>query len=766
MEKQIRKVVGTSPKRKDAKAKVLGKAKYTADIYEAGMLVGKILRSEKAYAYIRNIDTSKAEALPGVEAIISYKDVPKIPYALQAHQFSLDHPGQDDHLIFTDKARFVGDEIAGIIAVDELTAKKAMELIEVEYEELEPSLTIEAALASKEPWIHGDHENNILSDMWGYENGDVDKAFAESAHVFEGTYDTGYQQHCHLENHVSYAYMDSEDRIVIVSSTQVPHVARRIVGQALGIPWGRIRVIKPYVGGGFGNKADVRLEPIVAAMTMAVGGRPVILDFSREECMIGTANRHAMRFKIKSGVSADGKLKVLQGEVLSNTGAYASHGHSPTVVAAGKLVNMYETEAVKVENRTIYTNLPVAGAFRGYGTPQGVFAMESHIEDIVRALNLDPIAFRKENFIRENFIDKSNAMITHSNGVRECMDRGRELIDWDRKKELYRDQSGPKRRGLGMACFSYATGIYPIVKELGGARIVMNQDGSVQLMCGAVEIGQGADTVLAQIAAEVLGIPLDMVHVISTQDTDITPFDFGAYASRQTYITGLAVRRAAQEVKDKLLKFAADEIVDAPKDMLDLQDANIIYKHNGEVLAPLDKVALASFYQVDRAEPISSDVSNNAPVNAFSYGVTFTEVEVNMRTGKIEILEIFNVHDSGTIINRQLAEGQVEGGMAQAIGQALSEELLMHSTTGKTLNNNLLDYKLPTTMDLPELGVDFIETYEPTGPMGNKGLGEPPTMSPAPAIRNAVLDATGIAFNRIPMTPQRVFERLKQDGLL
>ncbi len=766
MEEKSNKVVGTSPRRKDAKAKVMGKAKYTADIYESGMLVGKILRSEKAYAYIRNIDTSKAEALPGVEAIISYKDVPKIPYALQAHQFSLDHAGQEDHLIFTDKARFVGDEIGAVIAIDDLTAKKALSLIEVEYEELEPSLTIEAALASKGPWIHEGREHNILSDLWGYEDGDVDKAFTESAHVFEGTYDTGYQQHCHLENHVSYAYMDSEDRIVIVSSTQVPHVARRIVGQALGIPWGRIRVIKPYVGGGFGNKADVRLEPIVAAMTMAVGGRPVILDFSREECMIGTANRHAMRIKIKSGVSEDGKLKVLQGEVLSNAGGYASHGHSPTLVAAGKFVNMYETEAVKVENRTIYTNLPIAGAMRGYGTPQGVYALESHVEDIVTALGLDPITFRKDNFIKENFVNPANGMITHSNGVRECMDRGRELIDWDRKKELYKNQAGPKRRGLGMACFSYETGIYPIAKELGGARIVMNQDGSVQLMCGATEIGQGADTVLAQIAAEVLGIPFDMVHMISTQDTDITPFDFGAYASRQTYVTGLAVKRAANEVKEKILRFAADEIVDLPVYMLDLQDANIVNKHNGQVMAPLDKVALASFYQVDRAEPTTSDVINNAPVNAYSYGATFTEVEVNMRTGKIEILEIFNVHDSGKIINRQLAEGQVEGGMAQAIGQALSEELLMHPTTGKTLNNNLLDYKLPTIMDVPDLGVDFIETYEPTGPMGNKGLGEPPTMSPAPAIRNAVLDATGVAFNRIPMNPQRVFERLKQEGLL
>lgn len=759
-------VVGKKIKRVDAVAKVTGKAKYTDDFLERGMLIGKILRSPYAHARVKSINTEKAKALPGVKSVLTYKDVPKIKYATAGHPYALDpaHRDKEDQYILTSKARFVGDAVAAVVAGDELTAETALKLIEVEYEQLEAVLTTEAALKEGAPLIHEDCERNILSSR-GYSIGDLEGAFQESDYIFEGDYETSIVQHCQMENHISYAYVDADERIVIVSSTQIPHICRRIVAQALGIPWGRVRIIKPYVGGGFGSKQDVCLEPLNALMTLSVGGQPVKIDLSREECMIGTRTRHAIKFKIKTGVSKDGKLKGIQINAVSNTGAYASHGHSIAGAAGTKFRPLYPTGAIKYEPITVYTNLPVAGAMRGYGAPQIFYAFECHMDDIARKLNLDPVELRKKNFVQTGYVDPLNGNKILSCGIRECVEKGKELIRWDEKKALYRYQAGSTRRGLGMACFSYGSGTHPVGLEIAGARIVLNQDGSIQLQIGATEIGQGSDTIFAQMAAEALGIPVNMVHVISTQDTDISPFDTGAYASRQTYISGMAVKKAALEVREKILDFVWG-MTDIPAAVLDIRDANIVYSHSGEVVMPLSRAALYSYYDTVFARPITSDTSNNARINAMSFGVTFAEVEVDMKTGKIKVLEIYNVHDSGKIINPQLAEGQVHGGVSMGIGYALSEQMLFNEKTGEPLNNNFLDYKLPTVMDTPEIGVSFVETVDPTGSFGCKSLGEPPALSPAPAIRNAVLDATGIAFNRLPMNPQRVFEAFKEAGLI
>ena len=782
-------VVGQSVSRVDAVAKVTGQAKYTDDFSERDVLIGKILHSPYAHAIVKSIDVSKAKALPGVEAVLTYKDLPEIRYATAmpgvieaiatdevsvaelkygtaGHPFSLDssHRDKEDRHILTQKARFVGDNIAAVVATDALIAAKALKLIEVEYEVLEALTSTEAALKEGAPLIHDDCERNILASG-GYEMGNIEEAFRESDHVIEGEYETSIVQHCHLENQVSHAYVDSDRRIVIMTSTQIPHIVRRIVAQSLGIAWGRVRVIKPYVGGGFGNKQDVTIEPLNAAMSLAVGGRPVKLELSREEAMIDTRTRHAFKFKIKTGINRDGKINGIHISAVSNTGAYASHGHSIASSGGGKFRYLYPTKALKYDPITVYTNLPVAGAMRWYGTPQIFFAFESHIEDIAKQLNMDPIEIRKKNLVEIGYVDPLSKNKIMSCAIRECIDKGRELIKWDAKKALYKKQSGDKRRGLGMACFSYASGTYPVALELAGVRIVMNQDGSVQLQLGATEIGQGSDTVFAQMVAEILGLPMHMVHVISTQDTDITPFDTGSYASRQTYVTGMAVEKAALEIKQKILGFS-QSMTDIPAHLLDLKDQWIVFKESGEKVQALEVVAMQSYYDRVHAQPITSDVSNNARINAIPFGVTFAEVEVDIKTGKIKILEIFNVHDSGKIVNPLLAEGQVHGGVSMAIGYALSEQLLFDEATGKPLNNNLLDYKLPTIMDTPKIGAAFVEKEDPTGPFGVKSLGEPPTVSPAPAIRNAVLDATNVAFNRIPMTPQRVFEKLKEAGTI
>lgn len=760
------KVIGKNVSRLDGIEKVTGRAKYAADFFERKMLVGKVLRSPHAHAIVKSIDVSEAKTLPGVEAVLTYKDVPQTPYSTCGHPYSLDPEHRDitDRHILTKKARFAGDPVAAVVAVDELTAKKALEMIKVEYEVLGFSLTPEEAIRPGAPVIHDEFPNNILADF-GYQIRDVEKALAESAYVFEDEYETSIIHHGHIETNVSYAYMDSWERIVIVSSTQIPFLTRRLVAQALGLPSNKVRVIKPYVGGGFGNKQDALQEPLNALMTMAVGGKPVMLEYSREECMIDTRTRYAFKYKSKISISKEGKILARDISALANGGAYASHGHAIALCAGHLFRYLYNFEAISFKPKTVYTNLPAAGAMRGYGVPQIIFAIECQMDDVARRLNIDPIDFRIKNLNQVGYCDPLTGMTITSNGIVECIEIGRKRIQWDKKKEEYNNQKGSKRRGLGIACFSFTSGAYPASVEVGGARIILNEDGSLQLQVGATEIGQGSDTVFAQMAAEAVGVPMKMVYVTSTQDTDISPYDSGAYATRQTYVAGSAVVKAAYEIKKKILSLVS-KIKNVPENMLEVTEGKVVLKHSNKLVMSLEDVALHSYYDKAHAAPITSDVTVNRKVNGPCFGVTFAEVEVDMETGKVEVIEIINAHDSGTIINRQTAEGQVHGGVSMAIGYALYEQMLFDEKAGKPLNNNLLDYKLPTIMDIPEILVDFVEPEDPTGPFGSKGLGEPPAVSPAAAIRNAILDATGIAFNKLPITPQRVFERLKLEGLI
>jgi xanthine dehydrogenase molybdenum-binding subunit len=758
-------IIGQSVPRLDAVAKVTGKAKFADDFFERDMLVGKALRSPHAHAVVRHVDASAALLLPGVEAVISHRDLPRLKFPTAGHPWALEPGHRDvaDRLILTDKARFVGDAVAAVVATDTLTAERALKLIKVDYEVLPHVLDPEEAMKEGAPLIHEEKPGNVISAV-GVHFGQMEEELKQAAHVFEGEYETSIVQHCHMENHSAYAYVETDGRIVIVTSTQIPHIVRRIVGQALGLPWGRIRVIKPFVGGGFGAKQDVVIEPLTAAMTLAVQGRPVRYALTREECFIDSRTRHAMKFKLKTAVSREGRLLGIEVKVVSNNGGYASHGHSIVMSAGAKFRPLYDFRAVTYEPKTVYTNLPVAGAMRGYGVPQIFFALESHLDDIARKLGIDPIQLRMQNLVKLGHVDPLTKNVVRSCGIPACIAKGRELIGWDEKKRRYQRQTGDKRRGLGMACLSYLSGTHPVALELAGARIVMNQDGSVQLMIGATEIGQGSDTALGQMVAEVVGVPMAMVHVMSTQDTDISPFDTGAYASRQTFVSGMAVTKAALEIKRKVLAVVARKS-GVGIDAMDIRDAMVVEKDSGRVVCSLGDAALESFYDRMHAEPIVADVSANCRINAVSYGVTFAEVEVDMKTGRIEVLEIYNVHDAGTIINPALAEGQVHGGVSMGLGYALTERMLFDKDSGKPLNNNLVDYKLQTAMDTPDIGVAFVETYDEAGSFGQKSIGEPPAISPAPAIRNAVLDATNVAFNRIPMLPQSVFEAFRQAGL-
>ena len=739
---------------------------YTDDFFERDMLVGKVLRSPHAHARVLRIDAAKAKALPGVVAVLTPADLPKIKFATAGHPWSLDpgHRDVEDRLILTEKARFVGDAIAAVVAEDLLIAEKALHLIEVEYEVLPHALTAEDAMQEGAPLLHENRPGNIVSSF-GVQFGDVEAEFQNADLVIEGDYETSIVQHCHIESMSAYAYVDSDGRVVVNSSTQIPHIVRRIVAKALGLSWGRVKVIKPYIGGGFGNKQDVVVEPLTAAMSLAAGGRPVRYCMTREEVFIDTRTRHGMKLHLKTALSLEGKLQGIHVQVLSNTGAYASHGHSIAMSAGGKFRPLYDFRAIKYEPKTVYTNLPVAGAMRGYGTPQIFFALESHLDDIARKLELDPIELRRKNLIKLGHQDPLTKNVVRSFGIPECIEKGKELIHWEEKKQAHQGQTGHLRRGLGMALFAYASGTHPVALELAGARIVMNQDGSVTLQVGATEIGQGSDTVFAQITAETLGLPVDMVHVVTTQDTDITPFDSGAYASRQTFVTGIAVRKAALEVRQKVLEVATRRTGLAVAEM-DIRDRMIVETSLGRTVCSLEDVAMDSYYDRLLAAPITSDTSANVRINAMSYGATFVEVEVDIKTGRVEVTELWNVHDSGTIINPKLAEGQVHGGVSMSLGAALLEQMLFDPLTGKPLNPNLLDYKLPTVLDTPKINAAFVETFDAAGTFGSKSLGECPTISPAPAVRNAVLDATGVAFHKIPLYPQVVFEKFREAGLL
>ena len=454
-------------------------------------------------------------------------------------------------------------------------------------------------------------------------------------------------------------------------------------------------------------------------------------------------------------------------DALSNTGAYASHGHSVAGAAGAKSRSLYPRTAMHYHARTIYTNMPTAGAMRAYGAPQILFSLECIIEEAARKIGMDPVEFRINNVAREGDVDPLTGERFESCGLIECLQRGKKLIRWDEKRAAWpKRQTGDLRRGLGVACFSYASGTYPVCLEIAGARIILNQDASLHIQVGATEIGQGLDTIVAQMAAETIGIPFENVHVVSTQDTDVAPFDTGAYASRQAYVASNAVFRAARELKAKILE-QAGRVTGILGGELDILNGNIVHRKDpSRIVIPLREVALEAYYDKEHGAQLTADVSHKTRTNAPTFGCTFVEVEVDVPLCKVEIKEIYNVHDSGVILHPVMARGQVHGGVAMGIAAGLYEEMLIDADSGYIYNNNFLDYKIPTVVDVPDIGCEFVETFEPTSGYGNKALGEPPIISPPPAIRNAIWDATGVKINELPMTPHTLFKYFKKAGLL
>ena len=759
--------VGKKATRVDAYDKVIGRTKYTDDLCDKGAYVAQVLHATIANGRVKSIDTSAAEAIPGVVKVFTCFDLKEKHYFPTAgHPWSTDESHQDvaDRLVLTDRVRFYGDDIAAVVAEDEVSAAQALRAIKVEYEEYPFVLDVLDAMKDGAPQLHEAYPNNILKHTT-IRKGNYEEAIKEPGLIkVEGWYETPTVQHCHIENFICYAEMNG-DRIKIVSSTQIPHIVRRVVGQALGIEWGRIQIIKPYIGGGFGNKQDVLYEPLCAWLCMQLGGHLVKLDVPREDTFVSTRVRHAIRSHIISWVRPDGTYAARKLEAFSDQGAYASHGHSICAKGAGAFPQLYPCDNVEVDAYTVFTNKSVAGAMRGYGIPQAMWAAECHTEEVAAKLGMDPIAFRRKNLMPVGYTDPFSKNELYADTFNQCMDKGMEVTDYLRKYEAYQNQTGDIRRGIGMAVFWYNTAVWPISLETSSCRMVLNQDGSLQVQVGETEIGQGADTAFSQMTADVVGVPLDKVHVVSCQDTDVTPFGTGAYASRQTYTAGFAIRQTGSLLKERILKYA-HELTRMPPYNLDIIDGNIVRVTDGRVLMTLGDLATEALYSLTHSQHLTAESTAQIKSNAYSFGCTFAEVEVDIPLCKVKLLDIVNVHDCGKLINPALAEAQVHGGMSMGIGYALSEQLLFDEKTGRPLNNNLLDYKLSTFMDHPNLRALFVENPEPTSPYGTKALGEPPACSPAPAIRNAVLQATGVAIDKTPMTPHVLFAKFKEAGVL
>ena len=760
--------IGKNMTRVDAFDKVTGSAKYTADLEPQGLLAAKVIRSTIANGVVKSFDLEEALKVPGVVKIVTCFDVPDIQFPTPGHPWSVETAHQDiaDRKLLNTRVRVYGDDIAAVIAENDIAAARAARLVKVEYEEYAPLLTVEDAMAEDAPRLHDEKPGNVIAhSSFVVGEGTYGDAVKEEGLVeIKKDYRTQSVQHCHIETPISFAYME-KGRITVTTSTQIPHIVRRVISQALGLPMGRIRVIKPYIGGGFGNKQDVLYEPLNAFLTTQVGGRGVRMEISREETLGCTRVRHAIEFKVKAAARKDGTLVARKLEAYSNQGGYASHAHAIVANSSNEFKQIYKDEKVLESDAwTVYTNLATGGAMRGYGIPQAAFAAECMADDLALALRMDPLEFRKKNCMRPGYVDPHTHVKCNTYGLAECMEKGREFIRWDEKRREYENQTGPVRKGIGMAIFCYKTGVYPISLETASCRMILNQDGSMQLQMGATEIGQGADTVFTQMAAEVTGITEDKVNVLSTQDTDVSPFDTGAYASRQTYVSGMAVKKTGAIFKEKILDYAA-YMLEKPQDILDVRDNHIVDKETGKQLLPMEDLAATAFYSLDRSVHIMAEATSHCKTNTFATGVCFAEVEVDMPLGKVKVTNIVNVHDSGKLINPKLAAAQVHGGMSMGLGYGLSEELLFDAK-GRPLNDNLLDYKLPTAMDTPDLNALFVELDDPTGPFGNKALGEPPAIPVAPAVRNAVLNATGVAVDSLPMDPQKMVKHFKEAGLI
>ena len=764
-------VVGKNVLKVDGIPLATGQPKFTLDMDIPGALIGKLLYSPHAHAEIVSIDTSEAEKVPGVVCILHYGNVPRVPYTTAGQGWP--EPSPYDTVLFDKKVRYVGDRVAAVAAETEEAALEALRKIKVEYKILPAVFSIDEALAPGAPIIHDepdaqgiyDAQRNIAAAV-DVPVGDLERGFAESDVIVEETCEVPYVQHAALEPHCVAVYFDEDGRLVIRSSTQVPFHVRRIVSRVLGIPIHRIRVIKPRIGGGFGSKQEVILEPIAAALALRTG-RPVVMNLSREEVFVSTRTRHPYRVRVKLGAKKDGTLHALEMEALASAGAYGPHSGTVLYNVGSKSLPLYnKARHLRFHGKAVYTNLPVAGAYRGYGATQGFFALEVAMDELAEKLGMDPVELRLKNHIRAGETSpifeklgegrEGKPQIVRSCALEECIKIGAERIGWYEKRKAPR-REGSWVYGVGMACAMQGSGITGV--DMAAATIIMNEDGSFRLLVGATDLGTGSDTVLAQIAAEVLAVPVEKIVVYSS-DTDFTPFDKGAYASSTTYVSGNAVLQAAEKVKEQIL-LVASRILDEPVENLDLEREKVVSLRTGKEV-PYWEIGHRAFY-VTEQQHIMASASFACPESPPPFAAFFCEVGVDTETGIVKVEKFVAVADCGQPIHPKLAEGQLEGAVVQGIGHALFEEMLF-SQRGSCVNRTFFDYRVPTSLDVPEIEAILIPTNEPTGPFGAKSIAEIGINGPLPAISNAIYHAVRIRLTRAPFTPERVLAALRKKG--
>lgn len=756
----------------DGKGLMLGRKGYTDDYTEKGSLVIRILRSPHAHARVIKIEKAAAMALPGVVMILTAEDFPRIAFTRAGQGYP--EPSPHDKFVIDDTVRYIGDEVLAVVAESEEICAKALTLIRVEYEVLEPILDFEKAMDHsviihpepdiKEMFPIGFDPKRNLAASYHMEVGQVEKELTHCDVVIHERFFTQAQAHVMMEPHAVNARIDYQNRLVLYTTTQTPFHVRRIISQALEIPISQIRVIKPRVGGGFGGKQAIHGEMFAAAVTWRTK-RPSQLVYSRKEVFSATYTRHPMRLDLTLGAMKDGTLKAIDCQVLSDTGAYGEHALTVFMVTGSKVLPLYnKVTAVRFGGQVVYTNHTPAGAFRGYGAIQGNFALESAMDIMAKRLQMDPLAFREKNMMREGETSPifaimgegtaGTAMIMDTCKLDECIARGKVLIGWD---DIYprRVETNDKIRSVGMALAMQGSGI-PLI-DMGSATIKLNDDGFYNLMVGATEIGQGSDTVLTQLAAEVLETTIDKV-IITSSDTDLTPFDVGAYASSTTFVSGNAVVKAAKALKLMMLAKAAD-LLEVDLDSLTFDGTQFQDLKTGKVLSLTDFSNQITYSR--KQEQLTATASYVGHKSPPPFMAGFVEIAIDKRTFEISIEHYVSVVDCGTPINLKLAQGQVEGAIVQGLGLALFENV-KESSAGKLLTGDLMSYTIPTRKEIKRLTTEFVSSYENSGPFGAKSVGEVGIDTPPAAMANAVENALGIRITTLPITSEKIYLAMRE----
>ena len=744
-------------RKKDAMQLLLGKPVYVDDIAPKDALVVKILRSPHPNAIVQQIDTARALKVPGVVAVYTWQDVPRQRFTIAGQTYP--EPSPYDRLILDRHVRFSGDAVAIIAAETEAAALRAMKLIKVQYQVLDAVLDFRTAkdnptlVHPEEDWyppcqVGGDNRRNLVASEVNAA-GDVEAVLADCDLVLDRTYHTKAFNQAMMETFRTYTELDRYGRLHVISSTQIVFHVRRILSRALGLPKSRIRVEKPRIGGGFGAKQTAVCEVYPAFVTMQTG-RPAKLIYTREEAQIAGSPRHEMQVRVRLGADRDGRIRAIDLYTLSNTGAYGEHGPTTVGLSGHKSIPLYtgSLEAYRFGYDVVYTNHQAAGAYRGYGATQGIYAVETTVNELAETLGMDPTAIRDKNMVRQGmqmpayYNEPANAC-----ALDRCLERCKEIFHWDEKYPV-RDMGNGKVRAAGVAMAMQGSCISAV--DVGSATIKLNEDGSYNLIIGAADMGTGCDTILAQMAAECLDCPVEDVAVFGA-DTDASPYDSGSYASSTTYVTGMAVEKACAQLKEKLCRIAAG-MLDCPPEDVVFAGRELRSAATGRAVT-LEEVGYKT--QVFSNEAPEVTVSHSSPISPPPFMVGMVEIELDRETGLVTVLDYMAVVDCGLPINPALARIQAEGGIVQGIGHTLMEDV-QYDRSGRPVESSFLQYKIPTRLDMGHLRVEFEHSHEPTGPFGAKSIGEIVINTPAPALTHAIYRATGVWHRELPITPEQI----------